>query len=353
LTFVLKFVIIYNMADNFLHKTRCLILPCEENKYKPKILSSRFLYGYAISILILKIVVIPLFLYLPTTSFFADITKTSIIQLANNARVSLGFNSLKENQTLNEAALLKAQDMLANDYFAHTSPEGVNPWYWFNKAGYNYRYAGENLAIGFIESEDVNQAWLDSPLHRENILRPEYTDIGIAVLTGDFQGKETTVVVQLFGTQKAVLAANQAEEQTPVVVQEATNSIPETTKNETATETETTTTEIASNQNSSGQVLSAYDEVPQKERSFLYNLISFMASNYYDILQKIIYGSLALIGLLFINTVIFDIFIYHSYEIQHKDILVKTLGFCALLALLLAIDKTTIAQVFPRDFFII
>jgi hypothetical protein len=348
------------MIENFLCKTRCWILPCEENKYKPKILSSKFLYGYAVLLLVLKIVVIPIFLYFPSSSFFADITKTSIIKLANNSRISLGLSLLKENQTLDEAALLKAQDMMDNDYFAHNSPKGVTPWHWFDKAGYDYRYAGENLAIGFIESEEVNQAWLDSPSHRDNILKPDYNEIGIAVLTGDFQGKQTTIVVQLFGTKKAVLAAEQNESPATTTAQEATNSVPVITGNGTATETateitaqtENATTAIASNQNSSGQVLSAYDEVPQAKRSFLFNLISFMASNYYEILQKIVYGSLALIGLLLINTVIFDIFVYHSYEIQYKDIFVKTLGFCALLALLLVIDKTTIAQIIP-DLFII
>jgi hypothetical protein len=356
------------MIDEFFKRARCAMLPCEENQYKPRILNSRFLYGYAILVLVLKIVVIPIFLYLPSSAFFADITKTSIIDLANEARISLGLDSLKESQTLDEAALLKAQDMLQNDYFAHNSPTGVTPWHWFDQAGYNYRYAGENLAIGFVESEDVNQAWLNSPSHRENILNQNYTEIGIAVLTGDFQGSKTTIVVQLFGTKKGVVASNNVQEEeksvagqetttvsgTGIAEKNASETTEKTSENTGIAQQENATGAVAvSNQNSSGEVLSAYTENPEAEKSFLFKMISFIASDYYDILQQIIYGSLMLIGLLLMNTAIFDIFVYRSYEIQYKDILLKTVGFCALLALLLVIDNRTLSQVITLNLFII
>ena len=53
---------------------------------------------------------------------------------------------------------MKADDMAKRGYFSHTTPDGKNPWYWLNLAGYKYSYAGENLAVNFIDSKDVNQA---------------------------------------------------------------------------------------------------------------------------------------------------------------------------------------------------
>jgi hypothetical protein len=63
--------------------------------------------------------------------------------------------------------------------------------------------AGENLAIGFVDSEEVAKAWEASSTHRQNLLEPSYREIGVAVVKGSFQGKETTLVVQFFGTPQA------------------------------------------------------------------------------------------------------------------------------------------------------
>ena len=54
---------------------------------------------------------------------------------------------LAKSDMLQEAAEKKAQDMIENNYFAHTSPQGKTPWHWVEESGYDYRYAGENLAI--------------------------------------------------------------------------------------------------------------------------------------------------------------------------------------------------------------
>ncbi len=89
--------------------------------------------------------------------------------------------------------------MSTKGYFAHTSPEGITPWYWFTQAGYHFVFAGENLAIDFTESQDVENAWLNSPAHRANILDSRFTEIGIAVKDGIYQGQPTTYVVQMFG----------------------------------------------------------------------------------------------------------------------------------------------------------
>ncbi len=130
---------------------------------------------------------------------FEDDLEQKIIEKTNEERNNNGLPTLKENEELNQAAFLKAQDMLGNDYFAHTSPAGVEPWFWFAKADYEYRYAGENLAMDFSSASSVHNAWMKSPTHKENILSTDYEEIGVAVLTGVIDGKETRIAVQFFG----------------------------------------------------------------------------------------------------------------------------------------------------------
>jgi hypothetical protein len=89
--------------------------------------------------------------------------------------------------------------MAQKGYFAHTSPEGVTPWYWFGQAGYKFIYAGENLAINYDESDAVHDAWLESPTHRANIMNEHFTEMGVATARGMYRGVPTTFVVELFG----------------------------------------------------------------------------------------------------------------------------------------------------------
>jgi hypothetical protein len=74
---------------------------------------------------------------------------------------------------------------------------------------YNYTYAGENLAMNFSEAEDALSAWLASPTHRDNILSQNYEDIGVAVVVGEINGTETTLVVQLFGQRFVAIAGEE------------------------------------------------------------------------------------------------------------------------------------------------
>lgn len=125
----------------------------------------------------------------------------TVIEITNEERKKQNLDSLSRNPLLDQAALLKAEHMKENQYFAHYSPEdSISPWYWFEKVGYEYANAGENLAIYFNESKDVVEAWMNSPLHRDNILKENYTEIGVAVVQGIYQDHETSYVVQLFGT---------------------------------------------------------------------------------------------------------------------------------------------------------
>ncbi len=126
----------------------------------------------------------------------------ALIDLTNTSRAQNGLADLTENSKLTSAAFAKANDMLSNDYFAHTSPSGKTPWDFIKAVGYNYTYAGENLAIGYTDDQELHKAWIDSPTHRANIVNGNFREIGIAVVSGEYDGAETTVVVQMFGAQK-------------------------------------------------------------------------------------------------------------------------------------------------------
>ena len=130
----------------------------------------------------------------------AAVISTILVELANGERAANDLGTLTVDPVLVATAQAKANDMAEKSYFAHTSPEGVDPWYWFKEAGYSFDYAGENLAVDFSDSGDVNNAWMNSPTHRENILDPHFTEIGIATAQGMYQGHPTTFVVQEFGT---------------------------------------------------------------------------------------------------------------------------------------------------------
>lgn len=164
-------------------------------------------------------------LFITTTLFFfwgvtsvsaAEIAPDVVVDLVNYARRQEGVAVVEKNNQLEKAAKAKVQDMFAHNYFAHTSPEGVSPWHWLDNAGYDYRYAGENLAMNFTDPLSQQQAWMQSASHRKNILNAKYTEIGVAVAQGVIDGHETTVTVQLFGSQMKAVAAAETEKTSSV-----------------------------------------------------------------------------------------------------------------------------------------
>lgn len=138
----------------------------------------------------------------------AAVVSAVLADLANADRAHSGLGTLKINPVLTAVAQAKANDMATKGYFAHTSPEGKDPWFWFDTIGYPFDYAGENLAIDFSDSGDVERAWMNSPTHRENLLDPHFTEVGIATSQGMYQGRPTTFVVQEFGTPAGTSAAS-------------------------------------------------------------------------------------------------------------------------------------------------
>ena len=128
--------------------------------------------------------------------------KEEIVSQTNAFREFLGLGDLKENPALDQAASQKLQNMINNQYFAHTSPTGVSPWHWIEVNKYGYIYAGENLAIGFLTAKDTVDAWENSPTHRANLANPNFKEMGVAVAPAKIQNSEGFLVVQLFGTPK-------------------------------------------------------------------------------------------------------------------------------------------------------
>src|SRR3989344_3199168 len=183
---------------SFLHH---LFLPRESNNWR-----ARLLHPSLILVLIIYVVWSQQLISGVSNSFpqilgFASqIPPEQIISLTNAERQSRGLAPLKLNSDLSQAAQAKAGDMFARDYWAHVSPVGTQPWYFITQAGYTYRYAAENLARDFSDPASIVAAWVTSPSHRENLFSSKYQDIGVAVVDGKLGGRETTLVVQMFGT---------------------------------------------------------------------------------------------------------------------------------------------------------
>ena len=140
---------------------------------------------------------------------YATVIKTEeIVNLTNKMRQENGLAPIQLDSKLTAAAAQKASDMFARDYWSHVSPVGTQPWYFITNAGYSYRYAGENLARDFADSDSIVKAWMASPTHRENLLSSRYQDMGLAIVDGKLGGRETTLVVQMFGTKLGAVAGS-------------------------------------------------------------------------------------------------------------------------------------------------
>ncbi|WP_068499664.1 CAP domain-containing protein [Paenibacillus kribbensis] len=107
-----------------------------------------------------------------------------VVKLVNNERSKNGLKPLTSDAKLTEVALAKAKDMSNNNYFSHTSPTYGSPFDMMKKFGVSYTYAGENIAMGQQTPQEVMKAWMNSQGHRENILKAEYTQIGVAYYNG-------------------------------------------------------------------------------------------------------------------------------------------------------------------------
>ena len=132
------------------------------------------------------------------------LTRAGVISWTNTERTNAGLSALSENVELNSAASAKLQDMFAKQYFAHVSPSGEAADDFVQSAHYEFVVIGENLAQGNFENDRaLVTAWMGSPGHRANILNSRYTEIGVAVGKGSFEGYTTWLAVQMFGLPRS------------------------------------------------------------------------------------------------------------------------------------------------------
>lgn len=202
----------YNYCmKNFLHH---LLFPRESNNHRSKLLH----HDSLLIVICLLLLATSLSAVLRNTHpdvlgvSTANISIDQMLSITNQRREEKGLRPLKLNNDLSKAAAEKAKNMFAHNYWAHVAPDGTTPWYFIKNSGYEYLYAGENLARGFTTAPDVVEAWMNSPSHRENMLSENYDEIGFAVDSGSLTGSETTLVVEMFGKRYIAGDGSELEE---------------------------------------------------------------------------------------------------------------------------------------------
>jgi hypothetical protein len=202
-------------------------IPHEENEYKPHFFRSGMTVMILSGILLLEIIfVVQAFVILPRTNQYASILPSIVFDLTNKNREAVGESYLTENPILAKAAQMKAEDMARRGYFSHNDPNGEAPWEWFTRAGYDFLYAGENLAVNYVDSEDVVHAWMKSETHKKNILNAKFSQIGVGVARGKYEGKDVLFIVQFFGTPVQAAIKNSSVTTKPNNVVVASNGTP-------------------------------------------------------------------------------------------------------------------------------
>lgn len=316
-------------------------LASRENNYAPKFLESKVLLYAVVLLLIVKIIAAGFFLPLPKNIFFADVTKIDLVNLLNKNRGELGLNTLVENEKLDQAARLKAQDMVNNGYFSHNSPQGVTPWHWFGQVNYKYKYAGENLAVGFVDSKNVYEAWFNSPSHKANLLNSNYREVGTAVLQG-FGGNNSILVVQLFGnpalTSPAVTNAAAKKPASPAVVASA--------EPKEATSPVKAEEKVAVNDNEKVLAKTTQYSFLSKsggntQNTFYYRFLNFMIYNSDEVLKYLSYVILMLVSACLLVSIMVNA------EVQRKELLLRSLLLVVLLCASAFIDRDVIYQMMP------
>lgn len=199
-------------------KLRHFFLPHPETHKKAHLISPVGMFVYIALFIILQVTLNLVNTVSPgVLGVSANIDYKEVIRLTNEERAKKGLPALRENPNLNVAAYEKGKNMIEEQYWAHYSPSGKDPWGFILRAGYKYSYAGENLARNFSNANDAVVAWMNSPTHRDNILNTKYQEIGISVVQGNLHGEETTLIIQEFGTPITYTAStpfNQAATET-------------------------------------------------------------------------------------------------------------------------------------------
>ncbi|HZE87553.1 MAG TPA: CAP domain-containing protein [Methylomirabilota bacterium] len=230
---------------NFLHH---LLFPRESNNHRAKLLHHDSLF-FLISLFLFSISVITAVhnRYPAVLGISTNIATQDLLTITNEKRKENHVGSLAMDDKLTAAATAKANFMFEKNFWAHIAPDGTTPWYFIKNAGYEYLYAGENLARGFTSAPDVVNAWMASPSHRENMLSSNYKDVGFAVKSGSLTGSETILVVEMFGSKYVTATVPQASA-IALMAPSITPSSPEVLSQPSPLPSETTAVAAVSNQ---------------------------------------------------------------------------------------------------------
>lgn len=203
LDLVVSFVPRSSRRRRWLQRLKHAFLPHYGNGYHPHLLRDHHLMGHAVFFTSIKAILILGATLIPAEAFLApDVLAeqaSALVQLTNRAREEQGLSTLAVSSLLVRSSGLRAHDMAEKSYFSHVSPEGRRLSYFLKTAGYAYREAGENLAMGFSDAQSAMQGWLKSPTHYANVVDPAFSEIGIGVEGGMMNGKPTVFVAQHFG----------------------------------------------------------------------------------------------------------------------------------------------------------
>jgi uncharacterized protein YkwD len=116
-----------------------------------------------------------------STSQCGGVMETEAFKLLNEDRAKHGLSALQCDDDLLIVGRLHCKDMDERQYFAHTNPDGEQPWDRMNRYGIRgWSLVGENIAMGQRSPQEVQTAWMNSPGHRANILTADFTHVGVA-----------------------------------------------------------------------------------------------------------------------------------------------------------------------------
>ena len=186
--------------------------PHAGNNYKPFLLHTKRAVFYSAFFLLLKGLAIGFIALLPLQAFMApDVLareRDQILALVRQVRQEQIGSELTASEKLASSAQSKAADMVNYQYFSHVSPEKSDLVYWLKKVDYQYRFAGENLAMGFNDAQSVVRAWVKSPLHYQNIIDKDFSEAGLGIDSGEYLGRQTIFIANHFGAPLNITAGN-------------------------------------------------------------------------------------------------------------------------------------------------
>ena len=186
-------------------------IPHKKNNHRAKLLHNLTLLILILSVSLISSLTVVIHKTHPEVLGISyQISDRELLNLTNFERSKEGLPPLSLNSKLTEAAKKKGEHMIKNDYWAHFAPDGTSPWDFIKQEGYEYTYAGENLAKGFTTSTDAMKGWMASPTHKANILSKQYSEVGFAILHGHLTGEDTVLVVQELGSTNNLASLDSA-----------------------------------------------------------------------------------------------------------------------------------------------